>query len=74
MGIRRSPRFAYSGGAVNQIRTLTNQRIATFGRDFGITNTEFHPAGSGQIGRQSQTWMRTDRGWKIVSDHVSFGL
>jgi hypothetical protein len=74
MGMRRSPHFEYSGGVVNQSRTLTNQRIATFGRDFGITNTEFHPDGSGRIGRQSQTWIRTDSGWKIVSAHVSFGL
>ena len=38
------------------------------------THTEFHPDGSAQIGRQSQIWIRTDSGWKIVSAHVSFGL
>jgi hypothetical protein len=27
-----------------------------------------------KIGRQSQTWMRTDSGWKIVGAHVSYGL
>ena len=66
--------FRIQRGVINQGRTLTNQRITTFGRDFGIANTEFHPDGSGQIGRQSQTWIRTDSGWKIVSAHVSFGL
>ena len=66
--------FRIQRGVVNQSRTLTNPRITTFGRDFGITNTEFHPDGSAQIGRQSQTWIRTDSGWKIVSAHVSFGL
>ena len=66
--------FRIRRGAVNQPRVLKNQRITTFGRDFGITNTEFHATASGSIGRQSQTWVRTDHGWKIVSAHVSFGL
>ena len=65
--------FRRQRGAVDQRRTLTNQRITTFGRDFGITNTEFRSAGSDKIGRQSQTWVRTETGWKIVSAHVSFG-
>jgi hypothetical protein len=66
--------FRIQRGPVNQRRVLKNQRITTFGREFGIANTEFHTAGSDKIGRQSQTWIRTDRGWKIVSAHVSFGL
>ena len=66
--------FRVQRGAVNQLRTLTNQRITTFGPDFGITNTEFKSAGSEKIGRQSQTWVRTENGWKIASAHVSFGL
>jgi hypothetical protein len=48
-------------------------RITTFGHDFGIANVEFIPAGRNTVGRQSQTWVRTDQGWKIVSAHVSFG-
>lgn len=66
--------FRLRRGAINQTRTLQNQRITTFGRDFGIANTEYVVPGSDKIGRQSQTWMRTDSGWKIVSAHVSFGL
>ena len=66
--------FRIRRGAVNQSRTLENRRITTFGRDFGIANVEFQPAGSEKIGRQSQTWIRTERGWKIVSAHVSFGV
>jgi hypothetical protein len=50
-----------------------NTRIVTFGSDFGIANTEFSPIGSDKIGRQSQTWVRTAEGWRIVSAHVSFG-
>jgi len=64
--------FRIQRGPVDQRRTLRNQRITTFGRDFGTANVEFIPAGSDAIGRQSQTWARTDQGWKIVSAHVSF--
>lgn len=66
--------FRVRRGAVDQTRTLTNQRITTFGTDFGVTVTEFRPAGSTKIGRQSQTWIRTSQGWKIVSAHVSYGV
>lgn len=63
--------FRRRRGPVDQRRTLRNIRITTFGRDFATANTEFLPAGSNRIGRQSQTWIRTDRGWKIASAHVS---
>jgi hypothetical protein len=66
--------FRVQRGPVNQPRTLKNRRFTTFGYDFGITNTEFQSAGSDKIGRQSQTWVRTESGWKIASAHVSFGL
>jgi 1-carboxybiuret hydrolase subunit AtzH-like protein len=65
-------RFRRARGAVDQRRSLRNTRITTFGRDFGVANTEYVPFGSDRIGRQSQTWVRTDGGWKIVSAHVSF--
>ena len=65
-------RFRRERGAVDQRRSLRNTRITTFGRDFGVANTEYVPFGSDRIGRQSQTWVRTDQGWKIVSAHVSF--
>ena len=65
-------RFRRERGPVDQRRTLRNTRITTFGRDFGVANTEYIPFGSQRIGRQSQTWVRTDSGWKIVAAHVSF--
>ena len=64
--------FRRRRGPVDQRRTLRNTRITTFGRDFATANTEYIPAGSERVGRQSQTWVRTDGGWKIVSAHVSF--
>jgi Protein of unknown function (DUF3225) len=65
-------RFRRGRGPVDQRRVLRNTRITTFGRDFGVANTEYIPSGSERVGRQSQTWVRTDAGWKIVSAHVSF--
>jgi hypothetical protein len=53
-------------------RALRRTVITTFGRDVAVANTEFVPHGSDAVGRQSQTWLRTDAGWKIVSAHVSW--
>lgn len=64
--------FRLSRGPIDQRRTLRNTRITTFGRDFGTANTEYVPHGSDRVGRQSQTWVRTDAGWRITSAHVSF--
>jgi hypothetical protein len=64
--------FRRQRGPIDQRRTLRDTRITTFGRDFATANTEFVPFGTGRTGRQSQTWVRTVAGWKIVSAHVSF--
>ena len=52
-------------------RTLENTVITTYGTEFATTNTEFRREGSAKTGRQSQTWMRTPEGWRVVSAHVS---
>ena len=52
-------------------RELKKTFITTYGRDFATANTEFRRAGNTSIGRQSQTWMRTPDGWRVVSAHVS---
>jgi hypothetical protein len=52
-------------------RTLFNTVITTYGRDFATANTEYTRKASGRHGRQSQTWMRTPDGWRIVAAHVS---
>jgi hypothetical protein len=64
-------KFRTDRGPIDQRRTLRNTRVTTFGRDFATANTEYIPHGSDKIGRQSQTWVRTNKGWKIVSAHVS---
>jgi hypothetical protein len=62
-------RVGRSGGSPPRERLRTE--ITTFGRDFAIANVEFLREGAKQPGRQSQAWIRTQRGWKVVSAHVS---
>ncbi|MDO8278632.1 MAG: oxalurate catabolism protein HpxZ [Burkholderiaceae bacterium] len=52
-------------------RTLLKTVITTYGQDFATANVEFQRAGSDRTGRQSQTWMRTPQGWRVVAAHVS---
>jgi hypothetical protein len=52
-------------------RSLSHTTITTFGRDFATANTEFQRVGAARPGRQSQTWVRTPDGWRVVSAHVS---
>lgn len=63
--------FRASRPAAGLEREIFNTVITTYGRDFGTANTEFRRAGSTKTGRQSQTWMRTPEGWRVVSAHVS---
>ena len=52
-------------------RTVLKTTITTYGQDFATANIEFQRAGSSKTGRQSQTWMRTPDGWRVVAAHVS---
>jgi hypothetical protein len=52
-------------------RERMNIVITTYGRDFATANTEFRRLGSERTGRQSQTWVRTPDGWRVVAAHVS---
>ena len=63
-------RAARVGGSPQ--RDLFNTVITTFGADFATANTEFRRQGDPRSGRQSQSWVRTDSGWRIVSAHISF--
>jgi Protein of unknown function (DUF3225) len=53
-------------------RTLERTVITTYGRDMATAWTLFcRPTMVGKIGRQSQVWMRTPAGWRVVAAHVS---
>jgi 1-carboxybiuret hydrolase subunit AtzH-like protein len=64
--------FRHARPNIDLRRTLSNTVITTYGDDFATTNTEFAKRDTGRRGRQSQTWMRTEAGWRVVSAHVSF--
>jgi hypothetical protein len=52
-------------------RKLTRTVVTTYGSDFATASCEYRRVGSGRFGRQMQTWMRTDAGWKVVAAHVA---
>jgi len=52
-------------------REIFNTVITTYGMDVAVANTEFRRTGAARTGRQSQTWLRTADGWRVVSAHVS---
>lgn len=52
-------------------REILRKQITTYGESFATANVEFRRTGSDRIGRQTQTWMKTPEGWRVVSAHVS---
>lgn len=52
-------------------RSVLKTVVTTYGRDMATVNLEFQRAANPRSGRQSQTWMRTPAGWRVVSAHVS---
>lgn len=53
-------------------RSLDQTVITTYGREMATASTLFRRATTpGKVGRQMQTWMRTNEGWKVVAAHVS---
>ena len=63
--------FRAARPAMGLMRSLHNTVITTFGQDTATACTEFTRGGSARIGRQTQTWIRTAGGWKVVAAHVS---
>jgi hypothetical protein len=53
-------------------RRIRRRSITTFGRDFAVANIEFERSGNPRVGRQSQTWVRFEQGWRVVAAHVSW--
>ena len=81
VGIEAIRAFRNARAPSGLARSLRNTVITTYGRDFATAMTEFmRPAFEEngrllRIGRQSQTWVRTERpghgGWRVVAAHVS---
>jgi len=63
--------FRANRPAVGLAREVLRTVITTYGHDFATANIEFRRDGAARTGRQSQTWMRTPQGWRVVAAHVS---
>lgn len=64
--------FRAARSPINLMRTRSRTVITTYGRDFAVASTLFHrDAAPGRVGRQMQTWVRLDEGWRVVAAHVS---
>ncbi|MHB1581507.1 MAG: oxalurate catabolism protein HpxZ [Acidithiobacillus sp.] len=68
-GYKEISEFRASRPAPALNRELVNTMITTYGQNFATANTEFRR--DHVHGRQSQTWLRTPQGWRIVAAHVS---
>jgi hypothetical protein len=53
-------------------RQVTRTSIVTYGDDVATADIEFVVDGNGDVGRQSQTWVRFASGWRVTSAHVSW--
>jgi hypothetical protein len=63
--------FRAARSASGLAREIFRTQITTYGNDFATTHVEFQRFGADRAGRQSQTWMRTEDGWRVVCAHVS---
>ncbi len=70
-GIEAIRAFRAARPAAGLDRQLRNTVITTFGQDYAVCSTEFTREGTARIGRQQQTWVRFDEGWRIVAAQVS---
>lgn len=63
---------AFRAGRPSQglTRTLARTVITTYGEAFATAMTLFHRT-PGKLGRQSQTWVKFEEGWRVVAAHVS---
>lgn len=52
-------------------RELVRYVITTYGDNLAVANATFRREGVAKLGRQSQTWVKLDAGWKVVAAHVS---
>jgi len=62
-------RLGRTGGSPPRERLRTE--VVAIGSDAAVANVEFTRTDTGRNGRQTQTWIRTPDGWKIISAHVS---
>jgi hypothetical protein len=70
-GIDAIRAFRAARPATGLAREILQTRITTYGDSFATANVEFQRVGASRSGRQSQTWLKTPDGWRVVAAHVS---
>ncbi|WP_299821121.1 oxalurate catabolism protein HpxZ [uncultured Roseibium sp.] len=64
--------FRSARSSQDLVRRLDRTVITTYGTSFATASTLFHrDSAPGKVGRQMQTWVKTDNGWQVVAAHVS---
>lgn len=71
-GIEEIRAFRNARSPVGLARRLDRTVITTYGNDVAVAATLFHrDTAPGKVGRQMQTWVRTEAGWRVAAAHVS---
>jgi len=71
-GAKEVAAFRAARPPINLMRTRARTVITTYGRDFAVASTLFHRDSlPGKVGRQMQSWVRFEDGWRVVAAHVS---
>jgi len=70
-GIKELVAYRQSIPAPDFTRTLENLRVITFDQSTAICQVEFVRSDTTLRGFQTQTWLKIDGIWRIVSAHVS---
>lgn len=71
-GIEAIRDFRRGRASTGLSRRLERTQITTYGRDVAVAATMFRrDSAPGKVGRQLQTWIRTQDGWRVAAAHVS---
>ena len=68
-GAEQISRYRHSAAAHVHRGPLTRYDVITIGADAAVVHAQF--ADAGVVGRQSQSWVRTADGWRVLTGHVS---
>jgi len=71
-GAEQIKAFRASRPGVGLSREIFERHIVTFGQTMGVANITFMRSSEPRVGRQSQTWVKFEEGWRVVSAHVSW--
>lgn len=63
-------RYRHSPGVRVRRGPLARYEIVTIGTDAAVVSAQFDD-GPDAVGRQTQTWVRTAGGWRVLNGHVS---